>query len=153
MIDTTKLTAEWLAGFFDGEGCVSIRQGHRTGGFCLKVNLTQANFPLLKAIADKYEASGPYTKCRKTKTGKESTVYEISWQGKYAKPILELLRNLVIVKQRQVELALEFIDTLVGSGFRYDDVTTVKRNIIVSELRKSNHAGPFKPVNDTVMVN
>ena len=151
MIDTNKITIQWLAGFFDGEGSVCIRR-HNGNRWQLRVNLTQANFELLSAVAAKYGASyGPYTKTRKTKLGKDSTVYEIGWASRKAMlQILHLLDGVVIAKARQVRLAIEFLETGVGSGNQFDEATHDKREAMRNEMRWLNHAGPNKPASETV---
>jgi hypothetical protein len=150
VVDTNKLTLQWLAGFFDGEGSVSLRR--HGNNWALRVNLTQANYPLLAAIAAKYGASyGPYTKNRRTKSGKESIVYEIGWANREAlKKILQLLDGVVVAKERQVKLALEFLETGVGSGYRFNEDANTKRESIRNEMRWLNHAGPDKPASETV---
>ncbi len=151
-----RLTPQWLAGFFDGEGCVCARRVRLHGkpvGWSLRVNLTQADPILLCAIVQQYKAGyGPYAKTRTTRKGKNSTVYEIGWQGKAAKPILELLDGLVIRKRFQVKLGLRFISTLVGSGNRFSAEVLAEREAIVNELRELNGAGPYKPATDAIPV-
>lgn len=151
-----RLTPEWLAGFFDGEGCVCARRVRLHGrphGWTLRVNLTQADVGLMYAIAMQFKAGyGPYAKTRTTRKGKDSTVYEIGWQGKAAIPVLELLDGLVIRKRKQVRLGLRFATTLVGSGNRFSTEVIAERDTIVNELRELNGAGPFKPVTDPIPV-
>lgn len=147
-----RLTPEWLAGFFDGEGCVSARR-LKPSGWNLRVNITQADLGLMYAIATRFKAGyGPYTKTRITRNGKYSTVYEVGWQGKSAKPILELMEGLAIRKRKQIKLGLRFISTLVGSGNRFSEDVLAERDAIVTELRKLNGAGPYKPVTDAIPV-
>lgn len=151
MIDESKLTPEWLAGFFDGEGCVCLRKHGLS--WTLRVNITQANELLLTILAKKYNASyGPYRKTRKTKLGKESTCYEIGWYGKKLMPILVLLKDHVVVKKDQVELGLEFLSTNIGSGYRYNEEVNSRRESLRKHMRYLNHAGPYKPATETVGV-
>ena len=157
MIDATKLTLEWLAGFFDGEGCVCLRRQTLRGefkGWSLRVNVTQANLELISAIVHKFSASyGPYRKPRSTRSGKESIVYECGWYGPNAKEFLLMLLPLVVVKRQQVEIGLEYLSTLInnrtnGSKHVPEEIAT-KRDSLVNRMRALNHAGPYKPASET----
>ena len=146
----SRLTPQWLAGFFDGEGCVCIRR-HGTG-WILRVNLTQANHPLLMDVARTFRASyGPYTKTRKTRMGKDSMCYEIGWANRDSLIyILDVLKDHVIAKREQVELAIEFLGTGVGSGNKFSAEDLYKRYAIMDRMRAINHAGPRKPASETI---
>lgn len=139
-IDTTKLTPEWLAGFFDGEGCVCLQMQH--GYVRLRINITQADKELLEAIASIYNADYLYVKPRKNN---DSLVYEIGWYGKSCANILNVLNGRVVKKQAQVDLALRFLDTLVGSGNRLTDEQLAERESLRQHMRKLNYVGPKKP--------
>lgn len=151
MIDNTKLTPEWLAGFFDGEGCICISIHGRYQS--LRINITQADHELLQAIKEKYGASyGPYRKGRRTRSGRGSVVYEIGWYGNKCRSILELLQPLVIKKAAQVEIALKFLDLMWSRGGnnrvieKFSSGTFHLREELRLQLRDINHAGPKKPI-------
>src|SRR5260221_774776 len=147
----SRMTPQWLGGFFDGEGCVCIRR-HNGTGWILRVNLTQANHPLLLDVARTFKASyGPYTKTRKTKLGKESTCYEIGWANRESLvQILNVLKDHVIAKREQVELAIEFLGTGVGQGNKFSTEVLYRRYEIMERMRAINHAGPRKPASETI---
>lgn len=151
MIDISKLTPEWLAGFFDGEGCVCISVNGKSQA--LRVNITQADHDLLLAIKQRYGAGyGPARKGRRTKSGRGSVVYEISWSGNKCKDILELLSKHVVKKVAQVAIGLKFIDLMLPRGGnsrvtkKFSAGQFHSREALRQQLRDINHAGPGKPI-------
>jgi hypothetical protein len=140
VIDESKITPEWLAGFFDGEGCVCLQMSRNA--MHLRINITQADEELLKAIEIKYGASYMYPKPRKNQDGQ---VYEVGWTGRNCKAIIEVLDGRVVKKQSQIDLALQFLATMVGQGNRLTDEQVSERESLRQQMRDLNHAGPFKP--------
>ncbi len=137
---TARLTPQWLAGFFDGEGSVFICQSPGMKNPQLRVSITQAEPVLLVLIATKFDIPcGPHhrpdPRSRKPK-------YEIVYNGKNAVPLLEYVKNHVILKRKQVELALEFAALILGKGFWRGNETPVdvssKRVRIAKEIQELN---------------
>ena len=122
--------------------------------YALRVNITQSNEELLQAIKEKYGASYLYPK--KQRRLNERQVFEVGWYGKTARTILEVLSGRVIAKAAQVELGLQFLDTIVPNGDRYqtrhvlNTSTELKREALRQQMRILNHAGPNKPASNSV---
>lgn len=104
------MTDEWLAGFFDGEGCISGRTY-----FCptkyvkhprvhIQISITQKDRTILEAIQKKY-GGRIYDKQRGCS--------HIRWLGKdEMKSFLQKISPYVLCKKEQVILALKFIETI-----------------------------------------
>jgi hypothetical protein len=106
------MTDEWLAGFFDGEGCISGQLQFvptkyiKHPRISLQVSITQKDRGILEQIKKKY-GGVIYAK----KSG--HPCWHLRWLGKKEMGrILHILAPYVICKKEQVLLALKFVDTL-----------------------------------------
>lgn len=106
------MTDEWLAGFFDGEGCISGAMVFTATKYIknprvhLQITITQKDRGILEKIQEKYGGS-----IRQHTKG--SKCWSIRWIGKTEmKNILCILAPYCICKKEQVLLALRFVDTL-----------------------------------------
>jgi hypothetical protein len=89
-----QITPQWLAGFFDGEGCVASNE-LRPGLWNLSVSFTQKDLSLIKLISDMFP--GGFVSIRQNGTSR------VQWSGRMAIPILEfLIPNLVIKKEHAI---------------------------------------------------
>lgn len=131
MIDKEKITAQWLAGFFDGEGCVSCYLQNSV--MKLDVFVAQSHFPLIAAIADLFQQQ-PRVHCKSRKT-----CYSIHFTGKGCLNFLEYIKDHVIVKREQVLLAIEFANLIGNSGPSKDSTSQVKRRALGQQIRELNH--------------
>ena len=99
----------YLAGFFDGEGCITTFRNHvkRHPGefsYCLKMNVSNTNLEVLKIFEAAF-GGGIFTK--KPKEGfKQAYVWQIN--GVAAKEVLKQLLPHLVVKKAEAELALQF---------------------------------------------
>lgn len=125
-----RLTPQWLAGFFDGEGCVSFNVN-----FSVKVNLTQVDQRLMAAIALACHGNGPYEKRAKKS---RRPCYEVNWSGDKAADFLRLIQDHSIRKRKQIGLGLELVSLMVGSGRTLDPENLKRRIEICGELRSLN---------------
>jgi LAGLIDADG endonuclease len=139
-----RLTPQWLAGFFDGDGYVGIIRTRNASSSSkwylrLKVNFTNKDALTLCLIASKFGVPNPLLK----ETDKyKSKVYELSLTGPRVVDFLEVIKDHVVIRRKQVELALEFASTmLVGSGNRYTDAQLEKGLHIRNEISALNGAG------------
>jgi len=104
------MTDEWLAGFFDGEGCISGRLY-----FCptkyvhhprvyIQISITQKDRKILEMIQVKYGG---------TITDKKRGCSHIRWLGKQdMKRILQTISPYSVCKRDQILIALRFIETI-----------------------------------------
>ena len=122
----------WLAGFFDGEGCVSLSFYNTRNNYQLEVRIAQKDCTVLHLIqifyGGKVVASGVYN-------------HQLRWNGMSAKTFLETIKPYSIIKRNQIEAALQYIDTLVyrlGSNLS-SDVMSKRSNLF--QLLKSEKVG------------
>lgn len=96
----------WAAGFFDGEGCVTIRKRLRPIKiyYDLFIKITNTN----KESVYKFKKLFTYGSIhsRKTITGKIAWEWCIS--GEKALNILNILKPFTVVKTEQINVAIEF---------------------------------------------
>ena len=132
------MTDEWLAGFFDGEGCISGRSYFSPTKYIqhprvyIQISLTQKDLGILKQVQAKYGGI-IYEK----KSGK--SCYHLRWLGKKEmERILRILAPYCVCKRDQIILALKFIETIreenLGSTSLSDEIHN-KRKEIYTQLR------------------
>lgn len=100
-----KLTPEYIAGFFDGEGCVWVLSTR--GTHALRVSITQVDSAILYGIKELY--GGKVTTWRSKTNEKDVSKWEIL-NGKDAIIFLEKIYPSLIIKKIQVELAMVFMN-------------------------------------------
>lgn len=132
-----RLTPQWLAGFFDGEGCVHASLDPR-GRTYIKVQLNQKDPIILGLIGLKFPPS--YTRARSvpTKSGGTTTGHMLSWEGYIALDFLSYIKDHVIVKRKLVELAIEFCDHIGTVGSKMTEDTRRTRMSIYSQIKQIN---------------
>jgi len=139
-----RMTPQWLAGFFDGDGHVSICRMRSSAGarkwyLRLKCTFTNKDALTLCVIASKFGFPAPLLKeAKKYKSG----VFEVCLQGKNAVPFLECIKDHVIIRRKQVELALEFSSFMyVGSGYKLTDEQIERAIGLRNQISELNGAG------------
>jgi len=98
-----RLSDEYIAGFFDGEGSIYI--SNLTLGYSLRVQIGQNDIRPLKCIQRKF-GGGIYS------NGKKSKGYTLTLCGNSTIPLLKAIKPFVLVKRKQVFLALRHLKTL-----------------------------------------
>ena len=100
---------EYVAGFFDGDGSVSItkaavQRGAWSARYYLSVNLTNTNRSILELVVEIYGG------CIKEKPHKEGwkTAWLFAASHRGAAQFLTSIAPYVFIKRERVELALEF---------------------------------------------
>jgi hypothetical protein len=123
------LSKEYLAGLFDGEGCVSIQLKDDWAN--LTVSIAQAKPLILVLIFTQYpeasiEHGSPTSKCN-----------YLRLYGENSKRFLLDILPYVIVKKRQVEIGLEFIKFFRKKGiYKISQDDKLQRTLLVEELLK-----------------
>jgi hypothetical protein len=104
------MTDEWLAGFFDGEGCISGQCQFVAGKYIkeprvnIQISITQKDRKILETIQEVYGG---------TVYDKKKGCSAIRWTGKSDMTrILRILAPHSICKREQILLALRFCETL-----------------------------------------
>lgn len=137
----------WCAGFFDGEGCISIRHNSR-GHSSLQVDLTQC----VREILDQVQAEfGGTVHTRKSVNPKWRTAYNLTFQAKTAKYFLEAIYPYLYIKKKQARLALEFYTTVGLSATKRLPANIIKlRGDIKAQISLLNHAKKFEPYDKVI---
>lgn len=107
-----ELEKAYIAGFFDGEGCVSItrefEKHHHSPTYKLVALISQSDRTQLDSIVNWFGFGTIYQ--GKKRNGKRSySTYYAHFSGKYAVAFLSELLPYLRSKQREALLALEFI--------------------------------------------
>ncbi len=94
-----------MAGFFDGEGCVSLAKNKSDSAkrgftFALQVSLSQKTKPILDEIQETYNGS--------VSEDKSSNGYHWQVYGINAKRFLEDIVEFSKVKKQEIEFAIEY---------------------------------------------
>lgn len=130
----SRLTPQWLAGFFDGEGCVCVHKCASDFSFTFQVTVSQAEPKILALIALKFGLSVNVSKSN----GRRMFVARAMGRG--AIPFLEYIKDHVVCKRRQVEAALEFASTLNKTGgFTLSVEQTTTRSRLAEVIRRANN--------------
>ena len=125
-MDNKDITPQWLAGFFDGEGCISSSIAIRKGGrsyINFYVCITQKNTEILYAIASIYPDA-------QTKINAKTP--SLVFNGTKSKQFLLSIYPYSIIKKEQIKLAIEFIDLITQNN---SNINFFKRIEIHNKLR------------------
>lgn len=148
------LSKEYIAGLFDGEGCVNITISGKNRQATLRVMIVNTNRSILELVQSQYggqiyEMYGPRTHPK----------WKQSWQLRlfrsYALNLLKDIRPFVYIKTNQIELAImfeEFMDSpdrLEGFKNSYGSIshrrttkTIEKENAFKMAMSELNMKGP-----------
>jgi hypothetical protein len=121
-----RVTPQWLAGFFDGEGSITT---HDNGGVRqIRVILCQKDIKVLALISFIYGGN--------ILTDKRGTSSRLYWSSSKGLPFLQVIKDHVICKKRQVDAAIEFMGLYGRSGAegRYPTEESLKRREELSEM-------------------
>ncbi len=121
----------WVAGFFDGEGCVSIVRRQR-GGFIehmIAIQIGQKDRRPLDAIRDKYGGSICPTKT-------PSGCWRWRCHGKTAERFMRAIVLHCKLKRRELELALTLRQLIGRPGHRMSPDTFRRKDRVWHEFRR-----------------
>jgi hypothetical protein len=117
----------WIAGFFDGEGCILLRS-KALDPTLVVVQRSQVPLLVIQArLGGALYAQG-------------DNAWQLIWRGKSdVGYVLELLLPYFVVKKLQAELMLDFVKIKVGTGRRYTAEAKEKRLRINTTLKTLKH--------------
>lgn len=126
-IDLTLSQRGYLAGYFDGEGCVFIQKSRRTDSgynYRLCVRFSQAKPEVVRWIHSVF--GGSITPRKRNRRGYDEMYHELTLGSSKARRFLECIRPYVIEKREQVELGFGFYEHLDLFQLRYIDHSQLK---------------------------
>jgi hypothetical protein len=110
---SAMISAEYLAGFVDGEGCIGI--GSTNTSLVLTLAISQVNLTVLQEIQKDY--GGHLTPCKVK--GNRRPAWILRWSSKAALSVIEKILPYLIVKKPQAEIAVKewkLLIPAVGGG-------------------------------------
>lgn len=136
------MTPEYVAGFFDGEGCVSLtkRQNKGYGSPHVQLQVMIANSH--EGIIDLFMKQFGGFKSEKP-TGFGSTSFCLKFSSEEAEAFLRYIQYDVIIKAREVEVALALIERRRLPGWRVRRLKDAKGKWRASQV-KTPHALAFE---------
>lgn len=108
------VSAEWLAGFMDGEGTISLttrrsRNGRRRPYWEPVVSLVNTNQGVMASIFAQWGGSISNTLRAPSRPPNHRVCYHIKWYGSAAMYLIESIRPYLLMKQQQADLVHEFM--------------------------------------------
>lgn len=144
----TEIEKAWLAGFIDGEGCISLAKinlKQEYGAWIPTLYITNTNLPVLKYIQKLIGEKGFLNKGYKS-TPRAKLCYRIVYQSHSVRRILTTLLPFLRIKHKVAEVILNFpkrrsISLGYGKG-TVPDVKGYKKQLeYVKLVRKLNKRG------------
>jgi hypothetical protein len=129
--------AAWAAGFFDGEGTISIRLG--TQGQWIRTVSTENN--VREALVALDQRTGGRGTIYPPRAGWRTWRWEVHGADKQQAAI-EAMFPFLLVKRRHAQLALDFLDTVGRSGQLLPSDIIQQREAIAAELKVLNRRIP-----------
>ena len=100
--NTITTDIAYIAGFFDGEGCIRIKQANQRGNsYYLWVAITNTNRTILNYISNLFGGS-----VRKAERGTNKTIYHFLITSNEASAMLKVLYCFLKEKKEQANLAI-----------------------------------------------
>jgi hypothetical protein len=107
------LSKEYIAGFFDGEGCIRIhviKSSRARPQYQLEASISQKRREVLDLVSAQYGGV-----VRKERQGKY-ICYRLTLSGLASEKLLRDILPYMVVKKKEAETALEYRETAVGYG-------------------------------------
>ena len=123
-----KLDPQWLAGFIDGDGCITtaLNGGRRVP----QVDISQKDVRILEVIQEHY---GGYLSKHAT-----NNVHHLKYLGSSVRGILNAILPYLVMKTRRATWALEMLEHFPGSGNRLTETNIAERNRLAALIMEAN---------------
>lgn len=125
----SEIQMSYLAGFFDGEGCISIKR-HVKGKatqYVPSVSMTNTNKEIIELFTTSFGVGKPYY----VRPNKYTTNTKASWWwgifGSKSITIVESLFPYLLVKRQEALILLKFKDLLGSTGVPISESNRVQR--------------------------
>lgn len=102
------LSPQYLAGLFDGEGCVNFTIRGKSKQLIIRVTIVNTDENILKILNAQF--GGMMTVKQNPKQPTWKTFRAITWRGDMAEEFLKLIEPYSIIKSNQIKLALEYFE-------------------------------------------
>lgn len=134
----TKVEAAWLAGFIDGEGCLSAHEWQ--GNYILSyMYIFNTNVSVIKYIA---QLTGGHISVTNKATSKHKEGLKVGLYGKSMLPVLTQIYPFLRIKQRQAQLIVKLLKIQASSTRSHRDVSG--QYGLMRQLQALNRKGPPK---------
>lgn len=113
--DKEKLNIYYIAGFIDGEGCISITKTKKrmAGGsprYFPYLAISNTNLYILEMLKEKYPIGRKIREVLRKEGNRQC--YSVRWDGNELRRFLEDIEPYLIEKKKQAQLVLKFMETL-----------------------------------------
>jgi len=125
----------YLAGFFDGEGSISVNVNRKLVRWSLRLSCHQVNPAPLRLLADAFGGSIRLT----PRTGNQRPVYEWVAGGRMAAETIRALRPYLTVKADEADVALEFHALMKADRSKLTPDEEEQREVLYQRLRDLKH--------------
>ena len=139
----------YIAGFFDGEGCISIQKHHGNGAYVLWVSITNTSPEPLRLMKEHW--GGHFVLIRRHDP--QSNIYRLYLSTRRAATFIEDVLPYLIIKKPQAELALEYVTHVDDCNRMYRHIKGKKgvqplppevyvlRDVYMQRMREFNKRG------------
>lgn len=128
-----KLGIEYLAGLFDGEGCIHIPVSHTTRAspsYGVRVIFAMTHEPIIKAIAEQFGVSYCcFNLTRKNVNWKRA--YQLQICSIRASQFLQDVLPYLVVKREEAELAIKLQDHIMRHRNTWKRISQEEKNILL----------------------
>lgn len=147
MVEISELEAAYLAGLFDGEGCIACNF-HPSGGIVLSVRFCNTNEAAVIRMYQLFE--GCLNEVKWNPRNQKKRIWQWSLGGGNCRFFLETLLPYLKIKKKQAELALAYTTLIVNFGQKIDDANKLKRELLRQAITSLNHAGEVSQTEDSI---
>ena len=144
-INIPDIILSYIAGIFDGEGCVRIakmaptKYGTVNIIYELQLNIVNTNKDIIEFLY-KTIGCGHISKIDRSKENKK-IIYRYSISNKKASQLLDLLLKYLIIKKKQAKIAINFVKTFTNFPYRKQTPKYLlnKREELYIKISKAKH--------------
>jgi hypothetical protein len=112
-----KLSPQYLAGLFDGEGCVNFTIRGKSRQLIIRVTIVNTNEDILNMLYCKF--GGMLCQSQNKKHPEWKIFRSITWRANTAEEFLKIIEPYSIIKANQIKLALEYFNFKRNKDGRY----------------------------------
>lgn len=133
------LSMEYIAGLFDGEGCITIRQHTKRDGrvqHYISLNITNIYKPLLESLKELF---GGVVRIKPKSQLGNLQVYTWELNGIMCSEFINSIITHSIIKQEQLQVGLDFIATMSNTRSKLPTHVLAQREQLYNQSRDLKH--------------